>query len=114
MVRALGQGGGWRVRGLLNCKTHLLTPVSAPAVLDGPEGNIRAWEAVGSAGSQGPKHSALFKYLLWAYYVTGIRKRAEKKTGPPTTLLETWWGSGVWEGYLPTPLLSFPIHRGDG
>lgn len=63
---------------------------------------------VGSQGTlvfhQGPKHSALFKHLLWAYCVTGTRKMAGKRTGSPTTLLETWGGSEVWGGHLPPRL----------
>ena len=54
-MRAPRQDGGWRAEGQAG-KTHLLTPVSAPAVLDGPEGSGRPWGAgsVERRESQGP------------------------------------------------------------
>lgn len=91
VVRALGRDAGWRAGGRAG-KTHLLTPVSAPAVLDGPEGDCRAWGGAECAES-GPQ--ALCKYLLGAYRGTGARKRAESETGPPATFPETWCRSGV-------------------
>lgn len=121
-VRAPGQDGGWRARGQA-AKTHLLTPVSAPAVLDGPEGDGRAWgqgsaerrESQGPPSLQpGPQALGPLHCLLWAYWATGTRGRAESKTGPPTTLPETGSSSGAWGrrppihncSHLPPPWLS--------
>ena len=123
-VRAPGQDGGWRARGQA-AKTHLLTPVSAPAVLDGPEGDGRAWgqgsaerrESQGPPSLQpGPQALGPLHCLLWAYWATGTRGRAESKTGPPTTLPETGSSSGAWGrrppihncSHLPPPWLSPP------
>lgn len=130
LVRAPGQDGGWRAEGRAG-KTHLLTPVGAPAVLDGPEGSGRAWgwgstecrESQGAPSLQpGPQALGTLHCLMWAYWATGTRGRAESKTGPPTTLPETGSSSGAWEDAHPSTIahtshshpLGSPIHREDG
>lgn len=47
-----------------------------------PGGSAECRQSGPQFSGQGPKHFALFKYLLWAYCVTGIRKKSRKKDRP--------------------------------
>lgn len=84
-----GTRAGWGAGGS-GAKLARLTssPQSVPQLfLMAQKGTSEPGKQRGVQGVRALSTLHSFKYMLWAYCVTGTRKRAEKTTGPPTTLL---------------------------